>query len=158
MAADTTQPVSQSKPEDTTFLRYIATGTGAGAIGYAAVAQAMTVFNLNNPNATMLASAAGAAGLTFLAISGSKPGGKTVRLVAQLAISAAFGCAAAAFAVAANTAEEEYKERIKNTPTIDARTVIGTKEVTIADKYCQYQRGKITIQHNGQEMFTVCPR
>src|SRR5262249_45356419 len=74
--------------------------------------------------------------------------------------SMAFGAATGGAFVTLAEHDARYVAERATMPRIDAATVIETRPITIADKYCHpNNRGaEITIEHGGKKMLTVCPR
>lgn len=162
-------PQSPARNKDSTWpLQYMMFGFLGAHIAHAYTPTLLSVFNADKAVVTA-ASHIGAFGLTYLAFNGvtAKEALRDTKPLRFLKHTATKVVLAGSFALAAghlmekNTAyEAAYKAERAAMPRIDAKTVIGTKPVTIADQYCQNKsRGaEITIEHQGQKMLTVCPR
>ncbi len=74
--------------------------------------------------------------------------------------SLAFGAVAGGTLAYLAEYDARYQAERAAMPRIDATTVIETRPVTIADKYCHpNNRGaEITIEYEGKKMLTMCPR
>jgi len=102
----------------------------------------------------------GASLTAIFALAGSyvlKPPGTGFHPVTRIGMPIALGAVALALSLTAKEANQFSAEERKTTPTIDSGTVIGTREVTIADQYCGNRRGETKIVHNGQKMYAICP-
>ncbi len=121
----------------------------------------ISTFQLKDPVQASLAFGTVATVLCFAAMyAAQKDEPRKWRPMKRGLVALAFGAVAGGGMTYLADRDARYIAERAAMPRIDAATVIETRPVTIADKYCHpNNRGiEITIEHEGKKMLTMCPR
>ncbi len=144
-----------------TMERYLPVMAGALILSKGVGDLIISVMQLKNPALAGLAFGSVATVLCFFGTYAVQDEGKRAWRPLQRGLaSLAFGAVTGGALVILADRDARYVAERAAMPRIDAATVIETRPVTIADKYCHpNNRGaEITIEHGGKKMLTVCPR
>lgn len=145
----------------TAVQRYFPVVAGAVLLAKVTGDAAMPALQLKDPVLAGAAMGATAAALCFLGTyTVEEKAERQWKALKRGAASLAFGIVAGSALVAIKNYDVQYLAERAAMPRIDAATVIETRPVTIADKYCHpNNRGvEISIEYQGKKMLTMCPR
>lgn len=145
-------------------LQYLLFGMIAGQISHLYTPVLLSAMT-SNKDLVPAASYLGAIGLSYLATGAitNEKSTKPMRFMghagARLAMATAFAVATGYLIDHGKETEAAYKAERAARIFIDPKTVIGTKDVTIADQQCQYKAGQeVTFKRDGKTYYTSCPR